>query len=90
MKFIMLKSVKMSIIIGTFNIYWHDKYNICEFESKKFFLILVFMSSWNFMLSWVEHEKGFITLEPGDSCPTLNATMTLLISPKMRLSSSQV
>ena len=27
--------------------------------------ILTFMSRINFMLSWVEHEKGFITLGPG-------------------------
>ena len=26
--------------------------------------ILVFMSSWNSVLSWVEHEKGFITWRP--------------------------
>ena len=26
--------------------------------------ILTFMSKKNFMLSWVEHEKSFITLEP--------------------------
>ena len=29
------------------------------------FGILTFMSRKNFMLSWVEHEKSFITLEPG-------------------------
>ena len=43
--------------LSSFNIYKHDKYNICEFQSKKVFSfsIYVFMSSWNFMLSWVEH-----------------------------------
>ena len=37
-----------------------------EFESKKslYFLAFSFMSSWNFMLSRVEHEKSFITVGP--------------------------
>ena len=26
-----------------------------------FVSILIFMSSWNFVLNWVEHEKSFIT-----------------------------
>ena len=30
-------------------------------ETSLFVSIQVFMSSWNFMLSWVEHEKSFIT-----------------------------
>ena len=34
-------------------------------ETSLFVGILVFMSSWNFMLSWVEHEKSFITFGPG-------------------------
>ena len=34
-------------------------------ETSDFVGILVFMSSWNFMLSWFEHEKGFITSGPG-------------------------
>ena len=52
-----------------FNIYEHDKYNcyIKEFESEKkclFVSILVFISSWNVMLSWVEHEKCCIPSGP--------------------------
>ena len=44
------------------SIYQHDKYNIWEFESKNAFIFsnLVFMSSWNFKLSWAELEKSFI------------------------------
>ena len=34
MKFIMLINVKMPTIVGIY-MYKHDKYNICEFESKK-------------------------------------------------------
>ena len=30
-------------------------------ETSLFVSVLVFMSSWNFLLSWVEHEKSFIT-----------------------------
>ena len=33
-------------------------------ETSSFVSILVFTCSWNFMLSWVEHEKSFITLGP--------------------------
>ena len=33
-------------------------------ETILLFDILVFMSSWNFMLIWVEHEKSFITEGP--------------------------
>ena len=33
-------------------------------ETSLFVGILDFLSSWNFMLSWVEHEKSFITSEP--------------------------
>ena len=50
-----------------FNIYKQDKYIIWESKSKKtplFVSILVFMSSWNSMISWVEHEKSFITSGP--------------------------
>ena len=32
--------------------------------TSSFVGILVFMSSWNFVLSWVEHEKSFITSWP--------------------------
>ena len=32
-----------------------------EQEKSLFFSILVFTSSWNFMLNWAEHEKSFIT-----------------------------
>ena len=30
-------------------------------ETSSFVGIKVFMSSWNFVLSWIEHEKSFIT-----------------------------
>ena len=39
-------------------------------ETALFVGILVFMSSWNFVLSWVEHEKSFINLGPGLSAKT--------------------
>ena len=39
------------------NTYRHDKYNIKQ-ENSLFVGILVFMSIWNFVLSWVEHEKS--------------------------------
>ena len=55
MQFIVLINVKIPTIVGIFDIYQHDKYNIWEFEGKQIkswvFSILVFMSSWNFMLN---------------------------------------
>ena len=61
MKFIMFINVKMTTILGHFNIYLHDKYNIWKFERKKkeflFLSIFCFMNSWNIMLSWIEHEN---------------------------------
>ena len=37
-------------------------------KPTKFLGILTFISMINFMLSWVEHEKSFITSEPGVRC----------------------
>ena len=37
-----------------------EQWNIFIFQ----YCILVFMSSWNFKLIWVEHEKSFITMRP--------------------------
>ena len=48
----------------TIVVYKHDKYNILKQETYLLVSILVFMSSWKFMLSWVEHEKSFITSRP--------------------------
>ena len=47
-----------------FNIYMQDQHIMC----KKYLLYLsafYFYGQLNFMRSWVEHEKRFITLEPG-------------------------
>ena len=36
------------------------------YPANKFIhLLAIFMSSWNFVLSWVEHEKSFISPGPG-------------------------
>ena len=37
-------------------------------ETSSFVGILVFMKSWNFVLSWVEHEKSFTTSGPDIPC----------------------
>ena len=44
-----------------FNINKHDKYGLRTWKQVKslFFSILVFRSSWDFMLIWVEHENSF-------------------------------
>ena len=37
------------------------------FSAKSFLCIFIFISRENFMLSWVEHEKSFITSGPGSA-----------------------
>ena len=37
---------------------------VSEQEKALFWFDIGFMSNWNFMVSWVEHEKSFITLGP--------------------------
>ena len=57
MKFNMLINVKMPTI------YEHDKYNILASESKKslhFKHFLDFISIWNSMFNWVEHDKKVV------------------------------
>ena len=38
--------------------------NSAELSMKKVLIVgsFIFMTKWNFMLSWVEHEKGFHNL----------------------------
>ena len=43
-------------------IWWIQHLRDLKQESSLFVGILLFMSSWNFLLSWVDHEKSFITL----------------------------
>ena len=42
--------------------------------------VSIFMSCLNFMLSWVEHEKSFITLGPDCLCNMLNKLINWLIA----------
>ena len=58
----MLLNVKMPTIVGilTFISMILQHLRDLKQETSLFAGILVFMSSWNFMLSWVEHEKSFI------------------------------
>ena len=48
-------------------------------ETSLFVGILVPMSSWNFVLSWVEHENSFITLGPNPDCSRFDAPMVLML-----------
>ena len=66
-KFILLINVKMPTIVGILT-FMSDKIQHLrglKQETSLFVGILVFMSGWNFVLSWVEHEKSFITSGPG-------------------------
>ena len=48
-------------------------------ETSLFVVILVNMSSWNFVLSWVEHEKKFYNLGPGSK--SFDTQIVLLKDP---------
>ena len=61
-KFILLINVKMPTIVGILT--FISMIDTTPERLKAFVSILVFMSSWNFVLSWVEHEKSFITSGP--------------------------
>ena len=74
MKFILLINVKMPTCIKcqqllAFNIYEQEKYHMRVLKQEKalFFCILVFMSNWNFMLSWVENETSLYYLRSGSN-----------------------
>ena len=67
MEFFLLINVKIPTIIGILTIMGR-KNNILGYLSLKNAEILdifILMSIWNFMLSWVEYEKFFITSGPG-------------------------
>ena len=64
----MLINVKVPTIIGILTSISMINTTSESLKANKkplFFSILVFMSSWNLMISWVEHEKRFITSRPG-------------------------
>ena len=73
MKFSLLINMKMPTIVGIFIFISREIFYLAMFSSKKEFAIisnLRFISSENFMLSSVEHEKSFITSEPGEDLNT--------------------
>ena len=65
-KIILLINVKMPTIVGilTFISMINTASERLKQETSLFVGILVFKTSWNFVLSWVEHEKSFITSGP--------------------------
>ena len=65
-KFILLINVKMPTIVGILTfVSMINTTRDLKRETSLFVGILVFMSSWNFMLSWFENEKSFIASGPG-------------------------
>ena len=65
-KFILLINVKMTTIVGilTFISMINTTSERLKARTSLFVRILVFMSIWNLVLSWIEHEKSFITSGP--------------------------
>ena len=62
-KFILLINVKMPTIVGILTFISMINTTSESLKARKFGILRLFslMSSWNFVLSWVEHEKSFIT-----------------------------
>ena len=65
-KYILLINIKMPTIVGisTFITMINKTSESLKARKVVIFSSLVFMSSCDFMLSWVEHEKSFITWYP--------------------------
>ena len=63
MKFVMLINLKLLTIANSFllNIAEHETFFAYKYENTNFVGIFIFISRENFILSWVEHEKSFIT-----------------------------
>ena len=66
-KFILLINVKMPTIVGILTFISMINTTSERLKVRYFFICryFSFMSSWNFVLGWVEHEKSFITSGPG-------------------------
>ena len=66
-KSILLMNVKMPTIVGILTFICMINTTSERLKAVNFFICryFSFMSSWNFLLSWVEHEKSFITSGPG-------------------------
>ena len=67
-KFILLINLKVLTIFLNF---FHAQLSwacSAELSMEKVLIVgfFIFMTKWNFMLSWVEHEKSFISSRPGD------------------------
>ena len=70
MKFVLLINFKLLTIANSFllNIAEHENFSANKYENANPIVgIFIFISRENFMLSWVEHEKSFITSRPGIS-----------------------
>ena len=66
MKFLLLINLKLPTIANSFllNKAEHEIFSANKYENANFVGIFIFISGENFMLSWVEHEKSFITSGP--------------------------
>ena len=66
MKFVLLINLISLTIAKTFllNIAEHENFSANKYEKANTVGIFKFISRENFMLTWVEHEKRFITLGP--------------------------
>ena len=81
MKFVLLINLKLLTVAESFlvNISEHE-----NFSANKYVVgIFMFINRENFMLSWVEHEKGFITLGLG-----IQFLYSILLSCQMSVSDS--
>ena len=86
-KCILLINVKMPTIVGilTFISMINTTSERLKARNSSFVSILVFMSSWNFVFSWVVHEK-FHNLRPRCSCFGLRFNLCLWVVAAITMS----
>ena len=74
MKFVLLINPKLLRTANSslLHIAEHENFSANEYEKANYFGIFIFISRENFMLSWVEHEKSFLTTGSGTIFPVLH------------------
>ena len=80
MKFSLLINMKMPTIVGIFIFISREIFMLSMLSKKEFSSVtnLRFISRPNFMLSWVVHEKSFITPGPVSEYSKTSMTQTLM------------
>ena len=83
MQFILLINVKMPTIVGILTFMSRITKTTKSFKARNVVIFSgFFMSSENFVLSWVEYEKKLITLRQAYRA-ALGSVMTVVVKPRL-------